>query len=125
MTQATTAAQRYWGRATSELIAGGVTKLLHPERFFVYHFTITGSDLTVKMPYDVRNYQPGVFLLLMNSTGSLTRDLLVRDNGGTAVPGAATVASGESAIIVLRDNSTAVGTWQALLKTSGADLLRT
>jgi len=120
------ARHRWFGHAVNETYGSGAgpTRDIHREEAAIYFMQTdaTTPNLTLRLPYDVRNYRLGLFTTVVNnnkSGGGQSVDII--DKASTALT---TLAPGSSCMIVLTDNGTAAGTW-LILTTTGSQNGRT
>lgn len=120
------ARHRWFGHAVNETVGSGAgpTRDIHREEASIYFMQTdaTTPNLTLRLPYDVRNYALGMFVVVVNndkSGGGQSIDIV--DGSDNAL---ATLAAGSSCQIILTDASTADGTW-LILTTTGSQNGRT
>jgi len=120
MTQARTHGERWFGGGKSQLYqtGGANEREVHREEFGSLWFTVHDGALTLKLPYDVRNYTTGQYGLTVWNNPASTQNILIVDGDSGAITNG-TVTPGQSAMILLEANESAAGSWHALVRTAG------
>lgn len=108
------------GLAVTVSTSSTPTRQIHFLESRCYRFSILGSPspdvpLTLTLPYDVRNFPEGPYFVIFNvdhPTFPLTSIVDIEVETVAATP-VCTIQPGENALIILRNNVTAAGTWFA------------
>lgn len=99
-------------------------RLVHPEESRVYDFRVTAGSVPLRaiLPYDVRGWPLGDYLVIINTAGwpptisASTKDVQIEDANGQVLE---TLAPGFVAKLWLTDNANAAGEWLVYVSAEG------